>query len=101
MNATLKDILELILLAVAFVAWLIRLENKVKDSAELAKKIDALRDEFSAELTNLERTINSKFDEARRETRTAISEARDGFTGRLTDLKELLFNHGNRAAHHE
>lgn len=92
-----KEIVELVVLAVAFVVWLIRLESKVKDSSDLAKKIDAIRDEINEKFTELERQVNGRFDEARRDTRTMLSEAKTEFGSRLTDIKELVFN-ANRAS---
>lgn len=87
-----KDAVELVIAALAFVVWLIRLESKVKDSADLAKKIDEIRDEFNEKFTDLERQVNAKFDDARKETRSIISEARNGFLERMTDVKEIILN---------
>lgn len=89
-----KDALELIVAAIAFIVWLIRLENKVKDSSDLAKKIDEIRDEFNDKFTDLERQVNAKFDDARKETRSIISEAKEGFLERMTDVKEIILNAG-------
>lgn len=90
MNLGFKEAIEIVILAIAFVVWLIRLENKVKDSSALSKQIDDIRREFADKLTELERSVNDKFDEARRDTKAVISEARTSFMERLGDLKEVV-----------